>query len=182
MLSASRKSNDLMDFGSSKPVVAVIAAQYHTSISDRLVKGAHAVLDANVISYETFNVPGALDLPTALKLAVNSTRFDGYVVLGSFLDEADDAGAQTQFAQTLSGIGAIGGQGHPIGSAILFADSKKQLTKMASTRKDNTGGAAAQAALELVMMAQNLSGVTKNIGFKPASEFIQMAGEAPKTT
>tara|TARA_R110002096_G_scaffold7102_10_gene31542 strand:+ start:10002 stop:10550 length:549 start_codon:yes stop_codon:yes gene_type:complete len=182
MLSASRKSKDLPKFDGDAPKIAVITATYHDGVADRLTKGAAAVLKTAGVPFETFNVSGALDLATALKLLINSAQFEGYVVMGSIANNADGAGAQNMHAETLRGIGTIGAIGYPVGSAILFADSKKQLAKMASMRRDDCGGAAALAALKLVALARDLSGITKNIGFKPASEFIQMAGEAPKTT
>jgi 6,7-dimethyl-8-ribityllumazine synthase len=182
MLTASKNTKDLPEFRGASPKIAVIAARYHGSVADSLTKGAVAVLTKADIPHEIFNVSGVLDLPTALKLVVSSTRFEGYVVLGSIISASDDGTANVIYGETLRGIGTISGQGYPLGSAIICADSKKNLTKMASTRKDDCGGAAAKAALELVAMARDLSGVTKNIGFKPASEFIQMAGEAPKTT
>lgn len=182
MLTASKNTKDLPSFKGAPPKIAIIASRYHTGIADSLTKGATAVLTKADTPHEVFNVSSALDLATALKLVINSTRFEGYVVLGSLLGSNDDKNAQVMYGETLRAIGSISAQGFPVGSAILCADSKKQLTKMASTRKDDCGGAAAKAALELVAMARDLSGVAKNIGFKPASEFIQMAGEAPKTT
>jgi 6,7-dimethyl-8-ribityllumazine synthase len=182
MLSASRKTKGLPTFSGSPPKVAVITATYHSSVSDRLTKGAVAMLDKVDTSLETFQVSGALDLAAALKLAINSGRFDAYVVLGSLANDANDASAQNMHAETLRSIGSISAAGFPVGSAILFANTKKQLAKLASPRKDDCGGAAALAALNLLAMARDLSGTTKNIGFKPASEFIKMAGEAPKTT
>jgi hypothetical protein len=85
------------------------------------------------------------------------------------------------YSETLRGIGTIAGQGYPLGTAIICAENEDTLLKMASIQEDNCGGMASQAALELVAIARDLSGITKNIGFKPASKFIQMAGEASKT-
>jgi 6,7-dimethyl-8-ribityllumazine synthase len=182
MLSASRKSKEIPDFSGSNPKIAVISARYNSSIADRLTKGASAVLAGGDIPFEIFEVSGVLDLPTALKLIINSGRFDGYVLLGSVVNDADDRAATAMYAETLRGIGSIGASGYPMGSAILCASNRKQLAKMASTRKDNCGGAAAKAALELIALSRNLSNVSKNIGFKPASEFIHMAGDPRKTT
>ena len=182
MLSASRKSKDIPDFSGSNPKIAVISAQYNPSIADRLTKGASALLEKNDIPFEVFEVSGVLDLPTALKLIINSGRFDGYVLLGSVLNESDDRATIAMYSETLRGIGSIGASGYPLGSAILCASNKKQLTKMASPRKDNCGAAAAMAALELIALSRNLSNISKSIGFKPSSEFIHMAGDPRKTT
>jgi 6,7-dimethyl-8-ribityllumazine synthase len=182
MLSASRKTKDIPDFSGSNPKIAVISARYNPSIADRLTKGASALLDAGDIPFEIFDVSGVLDLATALKLIINSGRFDGYVLLGSVVNDGDDRAATAMYAETLRGIHSIGASGYPLGSAILCASNKKQLAKMASPRKDNCGRAAALAALELIALSRNLSNVSKNIGFKPASEFIHMAGDPRKTT
>ncbi len=182
MLSASRKSKDLPEIIGSKPKIAVISARYHPSVADRLTKGASAVLNNGDFPFEVFDVSGVLDLPIALKMVINSGRFDAYVLLGSVQNDTDGQAAQVIYAETLRGIGSIGALGYPLGSAILCASTNKQLAKMASPRKENCGGAAARAALELIALSRNLSNVSKNIGFKPASEFIHMAGDPQKIT
>ncbi|SVD85474.1 uncharacterized protein METZ01_LOCUS438328, partial [marine metagenome] len=46
------------------------------------VQGAQAVLDAANATFETVAVPGAYELPAAVRMAMESGRFDGYIALG----------------------------------------------------------------------------------------------------
>ena len=181
MLSASENTINLPEFIGNLPNIAIINSYYYSNVSKNLIRGAVANLKKGGIPHEIFNVSGVLDLPTALKLIINSTRFEGYILLGSILTGGNDLITSAMYAETLRGIGTIAGQGYPLGTAIICAESEDNLLEMASIQEDNCGGKASQAALELVALARSVSGITKNIGFKPASKFIQMAGEASKT-
>ena len=72
-----------------RPHIMVVEARYYVPLSDELARGAIAALDGAGASYERFAVPGALEIPAAIRFAAESMgsaaerrRFDGYVALG----------------------------------------------------------------------------------------------------
>ena len=69
------------------PHLLVIEARYYTEIADELLKGAAAVIERAGASFERVSVPGVLEIPAAISMAIDGaaaggTRFDGYVLLG----------------------------------------------------------------------------------------------------
>ena len=62
--------------------VLVVVAPYYKDIADNLLAGATAELEAAGASYEVVEVPGALEVPTAIGIAHRQSNFDGYVGLG----------------------------------------------------------------------------------------------------
>ena len=58
-------------------------------------------MNSSGIAYDIFEVSGVLELPIALKLAINSSRYDGYVILGSITIDANNSLSKTIYAETL---------------------------------------------------------------------------------
>ena len=113
------------------------------------------------------------------KLAINSSRYDGYVILGSIIIDANNSPSKTIYAETLRGIGDISNQGYPTGKAIITAQSEIELKEI--SLKSDYGSAAAHAVLQLITLSRKLTGDINNIGFKPASKHNQTVGEAEET-
>ena len=62
--------------------VLLVVAPFYRDIADALTAGARRALDAAGVAHETLEVPGALEIPTAIALASRADAFDGYVALG----------------------------------------------------------------------------------------------------
>jgi 6,7-dimethyl-8-ribityllumazine synthase len=66
-----------------KPVkLLIVVAPYYKDIADNLVAGARAVAAACGATVELIEVPGALEVPTAIAMAERLAEFGGYVALG----------------------------------------------------------------------------------------------------
>lgn len=50
--------------------VAIVIAPYYTAISEQQLASARAVLDSESATHETIEVPGSLEIPSAIALAV----------------------------------------------------------------------------------------------------------------
>ena len=61
--------------------VLIVVAPFYRDIADALLAGARGALDVPACHHETVEVPGALELPTAIRLAPDGA-FDGFVALG----------------------------------------------------------------------------------------------------
>ena len=64
----------------------IIDARFYADLADELVKGATAELERRGATFERISVPGVLEIPAALAMALKARceerRFDGYVLLG----------------------------------------------------------------------------------------------------
>ena len=66
-----------------KPVkLGIVISPYYKDIADNMLAGAKAEIEAVGGSYEVIEVPGALEIPTAIGIAERMSNFDGYVALG----------------------------------------------------------------------------------------------------
>lgn len=59
----------------------IIESRYYAHIADMMLKGACDYLEANNVSYDRLEVPGALEIPSALSFAARRQNYDGYIVL-----------------------------------------------------------------------------------------------------
>ena len=77
-------SNDALALpGFDKPVkVLIVCAPYYRSIANDLLAGAKASLEAVGAGHEVIEVPGALEVPAAIRIAFRQSNFDGFVALG----------------------------------------------------------------------------------------------------
>jgi len=66
-----------------KPVkVLIVASPYYKDLSDHQIAGAKAEIEKAGATWEIIEVPGALEIPTAISIAERMSNFDGYVALG----------------------------------------------------------------------------------------------------
>src|SRR6056297_2912849 len=136
-----------------KPVkVLIVVAPFYRDIADNLIKGACAEIEATGGSYEIAEVPGALELPTAIGIAERLSNFDGYVALGCVI-----RGATTHYETVCNdssrALQLLGLQGLCIGNGILTVENMAQAEERADPGDMNKGGGAAAAALHLVALA-----------------------------
>src|SRR3546814_19106665 len=68
-----------------KPRVLIIEARFYEDIADALFGGAKSAIDASDFEYDRIDVPGALEIPAAIRFAMNrkgDRTYDGFVALG----------------------------------------------------------------------------------------------------
>ncbi|WP_166416122.1 6,7-dimethyl-8-ribityllumazine synthase [Cochlodiniinecator piscidefendens] len=166
-----------------KPVkVLIVVSPYYKDIADNLVAGAKAEIEASGATWDLVEVPGALEIPTAIGIADRQSNFDGFVALGCVV-RGETTHYETVCNDSSRAIQLMGLQGLCIGNGILTVENRKQAEVRAEVADQNKGGGAAAAALHLVALGRKWGAQTKGIGFKPASEEILMAGtsDGPKT-
>ena len=160
-----------------KPVkLLIVVAPYYKDIADNLVAGAMAEAEACGASWEKIEVPGALELPTAISIAERLSNFDGYVALGCVI-RGETTHYDTVCNDSSRALQLMGLQGLCIGNGILTVETRAQAEVRADPSDQNKGGGAAAAALHLVALSRKWGRQTKGVGFKPASENILLAGD-----
>jgi 6,7-dimethyl-8-ribityllumazine synthase len=142
--------------------IMIVEARYYAHISDELAKGAITALDAAGASYERFVVPGALEIPAAIRFAVEAqargareARFDGYLALGCVI-----RGETTHYdyvcGQSARGLQELAiAHNLAIGFGILTVENEAQAVARARVDKKNKGGEAANACLAMIELKRH---------------------------
>jgi 6,7-dimethyl-8-ribityllumazine synthase len=150
-----KKSYKSLQF-SKAPHVMVAEARFYGDIADMLFDGAKAVFDANGATFERFTVPGSLELPAAIEMGVRAGRFDAYLALGCVIR------GETSHYDIVAGESARGlmdvsiRHALALGNGILTVESKAQALARANRADMDKGGGAAQAALEMLVLKQQM--------------------------
>ena len=153
-----------------KPVkLLIVVAPYYKAIADDLIAGAVAETKAAGGTYEIAEVPGALEVPTAIGIAERISNFDGYVALGCVV-RGETTHYETVCNDSSRGIALLGLQGLCIGNGILTVETMEQAQVRADPKGQNKGGGAAAAALHLIALSRKWDRQTKGVGFVPASK------------
>ena len=153
----------------------IVRAPYYKDIGDNLLAGAVAEIEAAGGTYELVDVPGALEVPTAIGIAERLSNFDGYVALGCVI-RGETTHYETVCNDSSRAIQLLGLQGLCIGNGILTVENRKQAEVRADVEDQNKGGGAAAAALHLVALARKWGGPRKGVGFVPDVEEYKLAG------
>ncbi len=151
----------------SKPVrLLIVVAPYYKDITDQLVAGARGVAASCGAEVDLAEVPGALEVPTAIGLAERMAKYDAYVALGCVI-RGETTHYETVCNDSSRAITLLGLQGACIGNGILTVENRAQALARAEVAGQNKGGGAAAAALHLVALARSwAAGDTKGIGFR----------------
>jgi len=160
-----------------RPVKVLIAvAPFYRDIADNLIKGAMAEIEETGARHDLVEVPGSLELPTAIGIAERMSNFDGYVALGCVI-RGETTHYETVCNDSSRGLMLLGLQGLCIGNGILTVENRAQAEVRADPARLNKGAGAAAAALHLVALARKWGGPRKGVGFVPASDEYRIAGD-----
>jgi 6,7-dimethyl-8-ribityllumazine synthase len=129
--------------------VAIVAAQWHTTVMEGLLAGAYrAIADSGVTDVTEVRVPGAFELPVAAaRLA--SAGFDAIVALGVVIRGGTPHFDYVCQAATLGLTDVARATGVPVGFGLLTCDDDQQALDRAGLAgsKEDKGHEAATAAL-----------------------------------
>lgn len=165
------------------PKLLIVVAPYYKDIADDLVAGAIAELEAADALHETVEVPGALEVPTAIRIAHRQSHFDGFVALGCVI-RGETTHYETVCNDSSRALTLLGLEGACIGNGILTVENRRQAEVRAALDGQNKGGGAAAAALHLIALTTRFGTPSRGIGFRsPLENEILLAGdgEGPKT-
>ena len=143
----------------------IVVAPYYKDITDNLIAGAQGVAAACGAEVEIVEVPGALEVPSAIALAERLAKFDGYVALGCII-RGETTHYDTVCNDSSRALSLLGLQGACIGNGILTVENRPQAEVRADPTGQNKGGGAAAAALHLIALSRTWAGKPKGIGFR----------------
>ncbi|MFN4131135.1 MAG: 6,7-dimethyl-8-ribityllumazine synthase [Paracoccaceae bacterium] len=149
-----------------RPVkLLIVVAPYYKDITDNMVAGARAIAASCGAEVDLVEVPGALEVPTAIAMAERQAKYDGYVALGCVI-RGETTHYDTVCNDSSRAISLLGLQGACIGNGILTVENRAQAEVRADAQGQNKGGGAAAAALHLIALSRKWAGQTKGIGFR----------------
>ena len=133
--------------------ILIVEARFYDHLNDLLLSGARAAIEAAGHAHETITVPGALEIPGAIGLAIESGRYDGYVAIGVVI-RGETYHFEIVAGESARGIMALTLDGHAIGNGILTTENEAQALTRARPDEKDKGGEAAKAALAMLALRE----------------------------
>jgi 6,7-dimethyl-8-ribityllumazine synthase len=141
--------------------ILVVEARFYDDIADALLAGATGVLTEAGASWDRVTVPGALEIPAAIAMAVDAAErrarpYDGAVALGCVIrgDTIHFDIVATESARALMTLAVA--RRLPVGNGILTVENEAQAWTRARVEEGNKGGDAARAALAMIRIKRGL--------------------------
>jgi 6,7-dimethyl-8-ribityllumazine synthase len=135
------------------PHLLIVEARFYDDFADELLRGAGEALKTAGATYDVVTVPGALEIPGAISLAVETGRYDGYVALGTVV-RGETYHFEVVSNESARGIMALTLDGLAIGNGILTCENDDQAWVRARVSEKNKGGDAATAALAMMALRE----------------------------
>ena len=133
--------------------VLIVEARFYDHLNDMLLAGARRAIEAAGHSHETVTVPGALEVPGAISLAVDSGQYDAFVAIGVVI-RGETWHFEIVSNESARGIMALTLDGIAIGNGILTTENEAQAIYRADPDQADKGGGAAKAALAMLDLRQ----------------------------
>lgn len=142
--------------------VLIIEARYYDGLADELLRGARAAVEAAGATADVITVPGALEIPTTLMIAIDAAEtagrpYDAAVALGCVIRGETGhydivAGESARALMDISVACSL-----PFGNGILTVENEDQAWTRARVDELNKGGGAAEAALAVLRIKRRLA-------------------------
>jgi 6,7-dimethyl-8-ribityllumazine synthase len=137
----------------------IVLSRFNNFIGERLLEGALDALrrsGAEEGDCSLIRVPGAFEIPLAVKKMAKSGRYDAIICLGSVIQ-----GATPHFAyiatEVTKGIASLSLESEvPISCGVLITDTIEQAIERAGTKVGNKGFDAAMAAIEMANLMKEI--------------------------
>jgi 6,7-dimethyl-8-ribityllumazine synthase len=141
--------------------ILIVEARFYEDIADMLLKGAVRALEKAGAAHDTISVPGSLEVPQAIAIALDAAArtgraYDGVVALGCVIRGETShydivAGESARALMDLAIARQV-----PVGNGILTVDTEAQAVARARPDRWDKGGGAVNAALALVRLKRRV--------------------------
>ena len=139
----------------------IVASRFNDFIVDRLLGAAVETLvaaGADAEDLDIVRVPGAFEIPLALKLLADGDRHDGLLAIGCVI-----RGETPHFGyvagEASRGVTEVGFESRiPVGFGILTVDTIEQAKARSGAESSNKGAEAALAVIEMANLRRRLAG------------------------
>ncbi|MFQ3245682.1 MAG: 6,7-dimethyl-8-ribityllumazine synthase [Arenicella sp.] len=139
--------------------LGIVLGRFNSFIGDALLGGAIDVLARHGVDTSNITVvyvPGAFEIPLAVKKMAASGKYDGVVALGAVI-----RGSTPHFdfvaGECAKGLNSVQLEtGVPVGFGVLTVDTIEQAIERAGTKAGNKGAEAAMTVVEMVNLLAKL--------------------------
>ena len=149
---------------SDKPHLLIVEARFYDGLADALLEGARHALEEAGATHDTVTVPGALEIPGAISLAVAGgdmgdmdVAYDGFVALGAVI-RGETYHFEIVANESCRGITELSLEGTCIGNGVLTVENEEQAWARARRSEKDKGGDAARAALTMIALRDRFLG------------------------
>ena len=139
--------------------IGIVLGRFNGFIGERLLEGALDTLTRHGVEttqIEVVRVPGAFEIPLALKLMAQSGKYDALIALGAVI-----RGSTPHFdyvaGECAKGLGQVMmANDLPVAFGVLTVDTIEQAIERAGTKAGNKGVDAALTAIEMINLVKKL--------------------------
>ena len=140
--------------------VCIVVAQWNAFVTHKLLEGVKSGLGERGVRADDITVawvPGSFEVPAATRWAAQSGRFDAVVAIGAVIK------GDTDHYEHIAGQAAAGimetsqATGVPVAFGVLTCDSPEQALDRAGGAHGNKGEEAAEAAIAMARLRQQLA-------------------------
>ena len=141
--------------------VLIVEARFYDDIQDALLEGALTELKSAGASHEVITVPGALEIPAAIAIAIDAAEkkgkpYDAAIALGCVI-RGETIHFEIVSMESSRGLMDLSvTKRFPLGNGILTVNSEEQAWARARASELNKGGDAARAALGMLRIKRRL--------------------------
>jgi 6,7-dimethyl-8-ribityllumazine synthase len=140
----------------------IVEARFYDDIQDALLQGAVAELEAAGVGHDVITVPGALEIPAAIAIALDAASkagkpYDAVVALGCVVrgETIHFEIVSMESARALMDLAVS--MRVPLGNGIITVNTDEQAWARARAGELNKGGDAARAALAMLRIKRRLA-------------------------
>ena len=140
----------------------IVEARFYDDIQDALLEGAVAELRAVGVTHDVITVPGALEIPAAIAIALDAgdsqgKPFDLVVALGCVI-RGETIHFEIVSMESSRGLMDLAvARGIPLGNGIITVNTEAQAWARARASELNKGGDAARAAIAMLRIKRALT-------------------------
>jgi len=142
----------------------IVEGRFYDDVQNALLDGAMAELKAAGVGHDVITVPGALEIPAAIAMAIDAAArdripYDVVIALGCVIrgETLHFEVVSMESARALMDLAVS--RKLPLGNGILTVNTKEQALARAWVTHQNKGGAAARTALTMLRVKRNLKHV-----------------------
>src|SRR5882757_1039546 len=142
--------------------VLIVEARFYDDIQDALLEGALVELKAAGATHDLITVPGALEIPAAIAIAIDAAeaggkRYDAAIALGCVV-RGDTIHFEIVSMESSRGLMDLAvSRKFPLGNGIITVNTEAQAWARARAGELNKGGDAARAALAMLRIKRRLA-------------------------
>lgn len=140
----------------------IVEARFYDDLQDALLDGAIAELKAAGLTHDVITVPGALEIPAAVAIAVdaaaaNGKPYDAVIALGCVIrgDTIHFEIVSQESSRALMDLAVA--RKLPLGNGILTVNNEDQAWARARASELNKGGDAARAAIAMLRIKRHIA-------------------------